>query len=146
MFFWNRTRRVTNLISYAIFRNIPTFYSPFVDHDLFDFLMSIEERFFLDGKFHSDTILRAYPKAAHVPFENRSAPPVSSARFRKRFLLALMKYSMKNRKYFRECFRNEYAWPRMCYSLLKGPDRFLGRAQQMFYLMRLHKAAQDRTA
>ena len=53
-----------------------TFYSPeivqqtpYLDHDLVDFLLSLPARVFLPPSFHADTIHRAYPEYAQIPFE-----------------------------------------------------------------------------
>ena len=73
-YFWNRTRREIALSPYALFAGVPTVYSPYIDHALFDHLTSLPAEFFLDHTFHDDTIRRAYPRYAEIPFQNKEAP------------------------------------------------------------------------
>jgi asparagine synthase (glutamine-hydrolysing) len=48
---------------------------PYLDHDLYDFLASLPAELFLDRSFHADTIMQAYPRYAHVPFDNEVRTP-----------------------------------------------------------------------
>ena len=68
-YFWNRTRREIALAPYAINADIPKVYSPYLDHDLYDFLMSLPEEIKNKGDFHTKTIQRAYPQYANIPYE-----------------------------------------------------------------------------
>ena len=77
--FWNRNRRELALWPYAILREVPHVYTPYLDQDLFDFLMGLPPTVMsptlADGKaFHTDAINRAFPQYAGVPFENKKAP------------------------------------------------------------------------
>jgi asparagine synthase (glutamine-hydrolysing) len=67
-FFWNRTRRATALTPYALFAGAPAVHAPFLDHNLFDFLMSVPPGESTDGTLHDDVIHRAYPRYAHIPW------------------------------------------------------------------------------
>jgi len=78
-FFWNRTRREIALASYRILNGGTEVLSPYLDHDLFDFLASLPASLMLDRQFHSETIRRAYPEYADIPFEDRGARPKWSA-------------------------------------------------------------------
>lgn len=76
--FWNRIRRELALWPYALLRNVPHVYTPYLDHDLFDFLMGLAPTVMSptlkDGKaFHTDAVNRAFPRFAEVPFENKKA-------------------------------------------------------------------------
>jgi len=73
-YFWNRTRREIALSPYALFARVPTVYSPYIDHALFDHLASLPAELFLDHTFHDDTIRRAYPRYADIPFQDKHAP------------------------------------------------------------------------
>jgi hypothetical protein len=70
--FWNRTRRVTSLAALAILGAGAHVYCPYLDTDVFTLLASLpygmlqNEREY--HRFHSDTIGRAYPEFAHVPY------------------------------------------------------------------------------
>ena len=39
--FWNRNRRELALWAYSVLRDVPHVYTPYLDHDLFDFLMGL---------------------------------------------------------------------------------------------------------
>lgn len=78
--FWNRTRREIALSPYGIFREIPTVFSPFLDHELYDFLSSLPAGLQLDNRIHSDAIRRGFPEYAHIPVENKHAPVLESRR------------------------------------------------------------------
>ena len=77
--FWTRIRRELALTPYALMRNIPTVYSPYLDCELYDFLSSLPPEVMSptlsasDKSFHSDAVLRGYPRYAHIPFEDRGA-------------------------------------------------------------------------
>lgn len=69
--FWNRTRRGVSLIPYSILSHIDTVYTPYLDHDVFDFLINLDVTFSLGNALHDETIRRAYPQYAHLPFEDK---------------------------------------------------------------------------
>jgi len=81
--FWNRIRRELALWPFAVLRDVPYVYAPYLDHDLFDFLMGLPPTVMSptlrDGKtFHTDAINRAFPQYAGVPFENKKAPGIDA--------------------------------------------------------------------
>jgi len=81
--FWNRNRRELALWPYAILRDVPNVYTPYLDRELFDFLMGLPPAVIspapADGKaFHTDAINRAFPQYAAVPFENKKAPRIDA--------------------------------------------------------------------
>jgi len=67
-YLFNRTRRKIALSPYAVLRGVPTVYSPFMDHDVFDFLMSLPAEMVIDHLFHTRAIQRAFPEHADPPF------------------------------------------------------------------------------
>ena len=77
--FWTRIRRELALTPYALMRNIPTVYSPYLDCELYDFLSSLPPEVMSpalsasDKSFHSEAVLRGYPRHAHIPFKDRGA-------------------------------------------------------------------------
>lgn len=83
---WNRTRREIALAPYALLSGVPRVYAPFLDHDLFDFLSTLPSGMLLDHRFHDDTIARAYPDFAHVPYVDAAAPLPDDAGVRAAFL------------------------------------------------------------
>jgi len=68
-YFWNRTRRFDSTNPYGMLREIDTVYSPFLDHDLVDFLLSLDVSFNTGTWFHDEVIARAYPEYKDIPFE-----------------------------------------------------------------------------
>jgi hypothetical protein len=73
--FWNRTRRFNGTSPYGIYRDLPTVYSPFLDHDLWDFMVSLPAGLLLDHGLHDEAIRAAYPRHAALPYESAEAPP-----------------------------------------------------------------------
>ncbi len=66
--FWTRTRREVALVPYGIMSGIPTVYSPFLDHALYDFLASLDSSV-RDQRLHEDVLRRAFPHSPPIPFE-----------------------------------------------------------------------------
>ena len=73
-FFWNRTRREIALLPYRLLAGIPNVYSPYLDHDLFDFLSSLPPAVTASQSFHNEAIHKGYPRYAHIPFEMKGIP------------------------------------------------------------------------
>lgn len=84
--FWNRTRREIALAPFGILQGVPTVYAPYLDHDLFDFTVSLPSRMLLDRRFHDDVIARAYPACADIPYARNAAPHSRDRRQSIRFL------------------------------------------------------------
>ena len=78
-FFRNRTRREIALYSCCMFRSDTLLYLPYLDHRLFDYLMSIPGEDLIDKTFHTDAIARGYPQWAHLPYALDETDP-SAAR------------------------------------------------------------------
>jgi len=72
-FFWNRTRRNIALVPYQglAVRAWPVM-TPYVTPELFALLASQPASLYLDHRLHDDTIARAYPQWAHIPYETKS--------------------------------------------------------------------------
>lgn len=87
--FWNRTRREIALAPYSLVHGIPNVFSPYLDHDVFDFLTTLPVSMLVDRTFHSDAIARAYPAYAHVPYADKHAPHTDDSELRARFLTEL---------------------------------------------------------
>lgn len=69
-FFWNRTRREIALAPFAILSDQRVL-APYLDPDLFDFLMSLPAEMLLDHTLHDETIARAYPEWSHWPYSTK---------------------------------------------------------------------------
>lgn len=86
-FFWNRTRRMTALAPYGLLSGMRRVHTPFLDHDLFDFMVTLPSSMLLDRTFHDDAIARAYPTFAHIPYANhKTAPRSDDQHIRRNFL------------------------------------------------------------
>lgn len=94
-FFWNRTRRVATLNN-GLFQSVPNVYSPFIDHEVFDFMTSQPARMYLDYQLHTDAIARAFPEFAHVAYEKKDYSRVNHNHFRK-FTLEVSRYHLTRR-------------------------------------------------
>lgn len=79
--FWNRTRRYISLLPFGLLGDVETIYCPYLDHDLFDFLINVPPEHSMRKSFHDETIKRHYPKYAHIPFEAPDATPPSRKEF-----------------------------------------------------------------
>jgi asparagine synthase (glutamine-hydrolysing) len=94
-FFYNRTRREMALAPLCISGEVAQVLCPYLDHDLYDFLASLPAELFLDRSFHTDTIRQAYPRYAHVPFDNEvRTPQVESAGHYRQFGRELTRYAL----------------------------------------------------
>jgi asparagine synthetase B (glutamine-hydrolysing) len=72
--FRNRCRREIALFSASFYGEGVDVLCPYLDHDVVDFLLSLPVAVFLGGSFHAETVQRAYPAYAHIPFEPQGSP------------------------------------------------------------------------
>jgi len=111
--FWNRTRREIALVPYCLMSEIPVVFSPYLDHNLFDFLASLPASVLLDHNFHTDTILAAYPKYSGIPFENKDARPQESRWHYSHFPTPITSYCLSKRTEKLRLVRRSYLIPRL---------------------------------
>ncbi len=116
--FWNRTRRHISVGPYCILNKNVQVFSPYLDHGLYDFLASLPASMFLDKAFHTDTIRRAYPRYAEIPYS------------------VMQDGQFDNRHYFRK-FALERAW----YCLGNSRSRLVDR---WFFMPRLVRCLLDK--
>ena len=69
-YFWNRTRREIALQPFALFKGLCV-ETPYLDAELWNFLDGLPYEMVADQRFHTDTIRRAYPAHARIPFETK---------------------------------------------------------------------------
>ncbi|SFU46374.1 hypothetical protein SAMN05216417_104136 [Nitrosospira multiformis] len=117
-FFWNRTRREIALVPYGLLGSLSKVFSPYLDHDLFDFLTSLPVAMLEDQTFHTDTILRAYPQYAHIPYEDKKAPNVDASGSKAVFGRALARYLLLRKP--SHFMRNSFLMPRLFLALLSS--------------------------
>ena len=83
---WNRTRREIALAPYGLLHGVGRVYAPYLDHDLFDFMVTLPASMLMDRTFHDAAIAQAYPAFAHVPYaDNKRAPRTDDTGIRARF-------------------------------------------------------------
>ena len=151
--FWNRVRRELALTPYALLREVPTVYTPYLDHDLFDFLMglppTVMSRSLSDGKaFHTDAIHRAFPQYAHLPFEDKRAAPRDATAHNVRFTADAGRSLLKHAHIPMQLLNRAYVLPRALgatLSLRWGATRSWFAIVSL-YLMQLELAAGGRIA
>ncbi|HUI25388.1 MAG TPA: asparagine synthase-related protein [Candidatus Kryptonia bacterium] len=66
--FWNLVRREIALASYLLSQSGRRLLLPYLDHGLYDHVMSLPAALLLDHRFHRDAIARAYPRYTSIPF------------------------------------------------------------------------------
>jgi asparagine synthase (glutamine-hydrolysing) len=115
-YFWNRTRRAVALLPFGVLNGFRV-HTPYLDHDLYDFLTSLPPEITLDHQFHTETIWRAHPQYRAIPFEHKKESTV------------------KDRSYFRQLCRE------MTGLLLRHGDS--GLVRRAFVLSRLAACAMD---
>jgi hypothetical protein len=54
-----------------MFKDIPVVHTPFLDHDLFDFLSAVDHGLVAKGRLHEATIRQSYPEFADIPYESK---------------------------------------------------------------------------
>ena len=96
-YFWNRTRRKIALVPYGMLSMIPKVFSPYLDHDLFDFLASLPAEFLMDHSFHTETIVKGFPQWAHIPFEDKKAKDYDFSSMHARFARDYARFGLFSR-------------------------------------------------
>lgn len=83
-YLWNRTRRAIGASAFGLLR--PTGQQvcvPYLDSELFRFLASVPDTVVVDYKLHTDTISRAFPEYADIPYAEKEKTPRLKRRHRK---------------------------------------------------------------
>lgn len=144
-YFWNRTIRKLGLSPYAINAGIEKVYSPYLDHDLFDFLISLPTNRTQNGTLHAKAIKRAYPQYANIPYEQNDSQKISTAEHRSRFSKDFSWYGLKNNVWSSRTVRGKYLAPRMlnCLVSKKYQEKIWWlKPPLLLYLFQLEKLQQ----
>jgi asparagine synthase (glutamine-hydrolysing) len=93
-YFWNRSRRVTALQPFSIaYRAGLQSVTPYLDHELVDFLNSLPAETYLDKKFHSQTIQQLHPQFNDIPYAGSMGTPLVEDNWHyRRFVLEAAAY------------------------------------------------------
>jgi asparagine synthase (glutamine-hydrolysing) len=96
-YFYNRTRREIALYSFSLLGEAAVSLTPYLDRELYDFLASLPAHFFLTHQFHTQTILRAYPRYAHILYESRECLAAPDIKYFRRFAVETLRYVLQGR-------------------------------------------------
>ena len=93
-FFFTRMRREVALAPYALLDGCQV-WTPFLDPDVVELLLSLPFDLVADRRLHTDTLLTHYPEFAHVPFAGRHQGREDAAAVR-REAAALMRLTLSS--------------------------------------------------
>ncbi|MEZ5427941.1 MAG: hypothetical protein R2747_16845 [Pyrinomonadaceae bacterium] len=97
-FFWNRTRRCIAVSPFRLIGETVRINAPYLDDELFDFLISLPAETFLDHRFHTETIAAAYPEFAGLGYEKKEAGEVKDAGHFKKYGRDILRFALTRRK------------------------------------------------
>ena len=150
--FWNRIRRELALVPYGMMKHVATVYSPYLDHDLYDFLMGMPATAMApqlasdDKSFHTEAIHRAFPQYRDLPFESKQAPRLDAGPHNARFAAEASRFILRHAHLQRRLVNRRFVLPRALYA--RGGTRF-GQSRPWFaslclYLTQLEMASERR--
>ena len=114
--FWTRTRRESALSSFRVLDASHTVICPFIDRPLVDHLASLPGQMMLDHNFHDETIHRAFPQYAHIPFGPKGGPLNLSSQRARQLTWEFAKFLSATPR--SECISYSYLLPRIGRCLL----------------------------
>ena len=117
-YFWNRTRRKIALMSYGVNTGVPTIHSPYLDHDLYNFLAALPPSLLATHTLHTKAIERAYPQYTNIPYEDNDAQKIDASGHQQQFTKELAWHSLKTNLWSSRLLRGRYLLPRMAKCLV----------------------------
>jgi asparagine synthase (glutamine-hydrolysing) len=78
-YFWNRTRRAIAPAAFSLLPSDVTVSMPFLHPAVHDFLVTLPGHMLLSRTLHTETISRAFPEVADVPYETKRARDLTNA-------------------------------------------------------------------
>jgi asparagine synthase (glutamine-hydrolysing) len=150
--FWNRIRRELALVPYGMMKHVPTVYTPYLDHELYDFLMGMPATVMCpqlaagDKSFHTEAIHRAFPQHRDLPFENKQAPKLDAGPHNVRYAMEASRFILRHAHDQRRLVNRRFVLPRALYA---SRSATFGRSRPWFaglclYLTQLEMAAERR--
>ncbi|RFA30758.1 hypothetical protein CAI21_04415 [Alkalilimnicola ehrlichii] len=136
-YFANRTRRKIALSPFAMISG-PLVHAPFLDLELVAHLRGIPAEQLLDHRFHTETIARAYPRLADLPYFNGKREVVQNFAYTARASLDSLAIGLQHKR--RRLLRPGYLFPRSVRTLLQtdyGLEFTLRIAPRILYLLQL---------
>lgn len=94
--FFNRTRRVAAIGPYVLLERAGTVLTPFLDHDVWNFLASLPVSMFMDNQFHDKTIASSYPEFKDLPYAKKAISTLDASECRRR-AASLLRFARKHR-------------------------------------------------
>lgn len=134
-FFWNRTRRCIAQAPFAML-GAHRVHCPYLDPEVFDFLLGLPGELFLDHRFHTDTIHAAFPDYAGIPYETKTRKGVRSI-WHLRNYAARLTHGLLRRPV--QLLDRRYCLERLGHMLVTGNDRFFWLAQSISYFAALEE-------
>lgn len=112
-YLWNRTRRSIALSPYTLLGRGTAVDSPFLDHELYDFLASLPAEMILDHGFHGETLRAAYPQFAAIPFAKGIGPVSTRSGPFRRFAWQLLRSLLTDQHADWSMFQKPYVLSRL---------------------------------
>lgn len=92
-FFWNKGRRENALAPYSMITRAAQVHTPYLDHDLYDFLTSLPST--ISQGLHTETIRQAHPRFADIPYGQWRPPAGMDRRHARLLTLQLAWYASR---------------------------------------------------
>lgn len=142
-YFWNRTRRTVALMPFGILKNFQV-HTPYLDHDLYDFLTSLPPEIVLDHQLHTEAIQAAYPRYRAIPFEKKEAGSVRDRPYFRRLCRELAGVMLRHGT--SGLVRNAFVLPRVAAGAVDGNSRWTwwGPTHTLFLLQLEEWARKER--
>jgi hypothetical protein len=141
-FFWNRTRRSIAQAPFGVLGDWPV-RCPYLDREVFDFLLGLPPELFLAHRFHTDAIEAAFPEFSMLPYETKRLPPVTArAHFRHHARSGLARLWLGRSP----LLSRRYCAARLAFDAASGSRRFLWIGHACAYLDLLEEVRPHRPA
>lgn len=138
-YFWNRTRRAVALLPFGVLKDFQV-HTPYLDHDLYDFLTSLPPEIVLDHQLHTETIQTAYPRYQAIPYEQKEAGSVQDRSYFRRLCRELAGVILRHGT--SGLIRNSLVLPRVAAGAVDGNSGWVWwGATRTLYLLQLEEWA-----
>ena len=123
--FWNRIRRELSLVPYALMRRVPAVYTPYLDRDVYEFMMALSPTILspslasADKSFHSEAINLAFRQHAALPFEDKAAPATNADAHRTRFGRDVARHVLSHAGLPSRVLNRSYVLPRLALAAVR---------------------------
>lgn len=143
-YFWNRTRRAVALLPFGLLKSFQV-HTPYLDHDLYDFLASLPPEIVLDHQLHTETIQTAYPRYQAIPYEQKEAGSMQDRSYFRRLCRELAGVMLRHGA--SGLVRNSFVLPRVAACAVDGNSRWVwwGPTRTLF-LLQLEEWVQARSS